>query len=78
MSAVPVPRSPNSGGTRTNRDDAGVTQLSVSSVPPPTPMERVSERGPAGVVAVAVLGGTGVRGMGVPSGRGKVRRMEQH
>ncbi|GLY40591.1 hypothetical protein Amsp01_066140 [Amycolatopsis sp. NBRC 101858] len=50
----------------------------MSRVPPPTPMDRVSARGPVAGVAVSVSGGAGVRGMGVPSGRGKVRRMEQH
>src|SRR5690349_3203123 len=75
-SAVPVPRSANSGGTRTNSDDAGVTQLSVSRVPPPTPIERV--RVFFASAGAATSGGAGVRGMGVPSGRGKVRRMEQH
>ncbi len=46
VSAVPVPSEPNSGGTITNREEAGVMQVSVSSVPPMTPIDRVSGRGP--------------------------------
>ncbi|GAB3370959.1 hypothetical protein GCM10027360_43300 [Amycolatopsis echigonensis] len=58
-SAVPVPSEPNNGGTSTNNDDAGVTQLSVSRVPPPTPIDLVSERGAGGPAAVSVWTGTG-------------------
>ncbi len=40
--AVHVPRLENRSGTTTNRVEAGVTHESVSSVPPTTPMERLS------------------------------------
>jgi hypothetical protein len=61
----------NSGGTRTNSEDAGVTELSMSSVPPPTPMERVRVRRGGG------RRGTGVRGMAFPPAGARVRRREQ-
>lgn len=44
VSAVAVPRVPNRSGTTTKRVEAGVTQESVSRVPPTTPMERLSFR----------------------------------
>ncbi|GFE20204.1 hypothetical protein Sliba_06570 [Streptomyces nigrescens] len=42
VSAVPVPRPAKESGTITKSEDAGVRQDSVSSVPPTTPIDRVS------------------------------------
>lgn len=42
VSAVAVPRDEKRSGTTTKSVEAGVTQESVSRVPPTMPMERLS------------------------------------
>ena len=54
--AVAVPRVPNRSGTTTKRVEAGVTHERVSSVPPTTPMERLSFWGPWGASTTASTG----------------------
>ncbi|MGX1120497.1 hypothetical protein RKD37_005860 [Streptomyces ambofaciens] len=64
VSAVAVPSEPKRSGTTTNSVEAGVTHDSVRSVPPTTPMERLSvlDSGGAGTSggAAAVSAGRSV------------------
>lgn len=54
--AVQVPRLENRSGTTTKRVEAGVTQESVSRVPPTTPMERLSFCGTGPVAGARACG----------------------
>ncbi len=60
VSAVYVPRSEKRSGTTTKRVEAGVTQESVSRVPPTTPMERLSFCGVGPVAGASAWGALSV------------------